>query len=298
MPKKPMNAPTPRTDHLALITLFLGAIAIGASPIFVRLSELGPFVTALYRPAFAIPALMLWVGFNGQGTKHPQSFRDIFLLISVGFLFAGDLIFWHLAIHNTSVANATLFASSAPIFVVAATWILFQQRLTPTFLCGLVITLLGAAFLTVGDLKFEPDHLKGDGFGIITALFLASYLIAVSRLRIYFSASTVMLWSSIGTTMALFPIALVSGEAMFAETVYGWAILLGLALVSHAVGQGFIAYSLAKISVNFLSLGLLIEPISAALLAVFILGEELSMWQVIGGIIILSGIVVARRDGK
>jgi drug/metabolite transporter (DMT)-like permease len=81
---------------------------------------------------------------------------------------------------------------------------------------------------------------------------------------------------------------------MLAETVYGWAALLGLALISHAVGQGLIAYALAEISVQFSSLGLLIEPISAALLAFFILNEGLSMWQTAGGVIILSGIVVAR----
>ncbi len=298
MPDKPMNTHAPRTDHLALAALFLGAVAIGASPIFVRLSELGPFATAFYRPALAIPALMLWVGFDGQGTKRPQSLRDILLLMSAGVLFAGDLAFWHLAIHNTSVANATLFASSAPIFVVVATWVLFRQRLTAIFLYGLAITLLGVVFLIAGDLKFEPDHLKGDGFGIITAFFLASYLIAISRLRAHFSTSAVMMWSSIGTAVVLFPIALVSGEAMLAETVYGWAVLLGLALISHTLGQGFIAYALAEISVHFSSLGLLIEPISAALLAFLILGEGLSMWQAVGGIIILSGIIVARRDGK
>lgn len=298
MSDKPMNTHASRTDRLALCALILGAVAIGASPIFVRLSELGPFATAFYRPALAIPALMLWLRFDGRGTERPKGLRDILLLMSAGVLFAGDLAFWHLAIHNTSVANATLFASSAPIFVVVATWIFFRQRLTAIFLCGMAITLLGAVFLTAGDLKFEPDNLKGDGFGIITAFFLASYLIAVSRLRAHFSASAVMMWSSVGTAITLFPIAFVSGEAMLAETVYGWAVLLGLALISHAAGQGFIAYALAEISVQFSSLGLLIEPISAALLAFLILGEGLSMWQTAGGVIILSGIVVARRGSK
>jgi drug/metabolite transporter (DMT)-like permease len=287
-----------RTDYLALSALVFGAVAVGASPIFVRLSELGPFATAFYRPALAIPALMLWLRLDGRGTSGPQSVRDVLLLMSAGALFAGDLAFWHLSIHNTSVANATLFATSTPIFVAVSTWIFFRQRLTAVFLGGMATTLLGAGFLLASDLSFDPEHLKGDGYGIVAALFFASYLIAVSRLRVRFSTSAVMTWSSIGTAIILFPIALVSGEAMIAETIYGWVVLLALALISHAAGQGLIAFALAKISVHFSSVGLLIEPLSAALLAFLILGESLNTWQIAGGAIILSGIVVARRGSR
>ena len=295
MPNKPTIAHAARADHLALAALVLGAVAVGASPIFVRLSELGPFATAFYRPALAIPALFLWLSFDGRGSGGPQSLRDVLLLIFAGSLFAGDLAFWHLSIHNTSVANATLFANSAPIFVAFATWLLFRQRLTTLFLAGMTVAVLGAGILVANDVSLEPDHLKGDGYGIITAMFLASYLIVVSRLRARFSTSAIMAWGSIGTALFLLPVAFVSGETFIAETIFGWAVLLGLALVSHAVGQGFIAYALAEISAHFSSVGLLIEPISAALLAMFILGESLSMWQIAGAAIILSGIVIARR---
>ncbi len=298
MSNKPTIAQAVRTDHLAFAALVLGAIAVGASPIFVRLSELGPFATAFFRPALALPALFLWLSFDGRGSGGPQNLRDVLLLIFAGALFAGDLAFWHLSIHNTSVANATLFANSAPIFVAFATWLLFRQRLTKLFLVGMAVAVLGAGILVANDLSLEPDHLKGDGYGIITAMFLTSYLIVVSRLRSRFSTSAIMAWGSVGTAVFLLPVAFISGEALIAETIVGWLVLLGLALVSHAVGQGFIAYALAAISAHFSSVGLLLEPISAALLAMLILGEALSSWQIAGGAIILSGIVVARRGSE
>ncbi len=295
MSENPTIAQTVRTDHLALTALVLGAIAVGASPIFVRLSELGPFATAFFRPALAVPALFLWLSIDRSGDGGPQNLRDVLLLVFAGALFAGDLAFWHLSIHNTSVANATLFANSAPIFVAFATWLLFRQRLTKLFLVGMTVAVLGAGILVADDISLGPDHLKGDGYGIITAMFLASYLIVVSRLRSRFSTSAIMAWGSIGTTIFLLPVAIMSGETLFAETIVGWLVLLGLALISHAVGQGFIAYALAEISAHFSSIGLLIEPVSAALLAMVILGESLSSWQITGAAIILSGILIARR---
>ena len=298
MSNQPLKLSSKGTNRLALTALILGAMAVGASPIFVRLSELGPFATALYRPALAVPALVLWLNFDGTGTSSVKSLRDALLLMLTGVLFAGDLTFWHLSIHNTSVANATLFANSAPIFVAIVSWYFFHQRLTVLFLVGMAVSILGSSILVAGDLTLNPIHLKGDGYGIITAVFLARYLLLVSHLRGRYKASAIMTWSSIGTTLALLPIALISGDSLFAETFNGWIVLLGLALVSHAFGQGLITYSLAKVSAHFSSVGLLIEPIAAALLAMLLLGETLSIWQVLGGAIIVTGIVIARRGSQ
>jgi adenylate cyclase len=65
-----MNAHGPRTDHLALAALFLGAVAIGASPSFVRLSELGPFATAFYRPAVLFADIVDFTGFAEHQTPE------------------------------------------------------------------------------------------------------------------------------------------------------------------------------------------------------------------------------------
>ena len=48
---------------------------------------------------------------------------------------------------------------------------------------------------------------------------------------------------------------------------YGWTILLGLALISHAAGQGLIAYALAHLPATFSSVGLLLQPVVAAFFA-------------------------------
>jgi len=290
-----------RADRPALAALMLGAVLVGASPIFVRVSELGPMATAFYRPFLAIPVLMLWLAADRRqnpASPKPAGRGDYIRLLLAGAFFSGDLAFWHLSIMNTSVANATLFANFAPIFVTLGAWLLFAHRVTRQYLTGMALALAGAAVLAGESFALAPENLLGDFFGLVTAMFLASYILAVSRLRAGFSTATTMAWSSLGTAAVLFPVALLSGEAMLAATFYGWMVLVGLALLSHAAGQGAIAYALAHLPAGFSSIGLLLEPVAAALLAWIILAEAVSPWQAAGGAIILWGIVLARRGSR
>jgi drug/metabolite transporter (DMT)-like permease len=96
----------------------------------------------------------------------------------------------------------------------------------------------------------------------------------------------------------LLPIALISGESLVATTVFGWAMLAGLALISHAGGQSMIAYALAHLPAAFGSVSLLLQPAAAAVLAWWILDEALGPWQALGAAVILAGIYLARRGSR
>ncbi|MDH3228495.1 MAG: DMT family transporter [Alphaproteobacteria bacterium] len=301
MTERTTSPQTGTADRGALAALLLGAVLVGASPIFVRLSELGPMATAFYRPFLAIPVLALWLAVdrrNDPATRRPASRGDYLRLLLAGAFFAGDLAFWHLSILHTSVANATLFANFAPIFVTLGAWLLFAHRVTRLYLTGLALALTGAALLAGGSLAVEPGNLLGDLFGVVTAMFLASYILAMSRLRAGFSAATTMTWSSIGTAAVLLPVAALVGEELIAVTLYGWTMLIGLALLSHAAGQGLIAYALAHLRPGFSSVGLLLEPVAAALLAWIVLSEAVTPWQAAGGGVILWGIFLARWGSR
>ncbi len=297
-PTSNANARSP--DALALSALFLGAVAVGASPIFVRISELGPFATAFYRPLLALPVLWLWMRLGGrQGpAREPRTIREYLMLMGAGAFFAGDLAFWHLSILNTTIANATLFANMAPLLVTLAIWVLWGQRPTRTFVGGMVLALIGSGCLGFGSFRLAPDNLTGDAYGVVTAVFLSAYLIAVSRLTATFSVSAIMSWGSLGTAIVLLPVTVLAGETLLAVTLVGWLNLLALALFSHAAGQGLIAYALRHLPATFSAVGLLAEPVAAAALAAVLLAETPSMWQIVGGVIILTGIVIARRGSR
>lgn len=278
----------------ALPALLLGATCIALSPIFVRLSEAGPTATAFWRTALALP--LLWpLYLAGRPASHREKELHV-LLLAAGLAFAGDLAFWHAAIGRTSVANSTLLANLASVFVTLAAWMLFRQRPRAIFLAGLGTALAGVALLVHSSVRFSPGGLLGDAFGVVTAMFYAAYLLAVKELRDRRCGTlSIMALTSTITALVLFPVALASGEPLLPRSPAGWLDVLGLALVSHAAGQGLIAYALAHLPASFSSVSLLLQPVMAALFAWMLLGEPLGALQLVGGVIVLAGIVLARR---
>jgi len=281
----------------ALVALLAGATCIALSPIFVRVSEAGPTATAFWRVALAVP--VLWILYFRSGKTTRRYAGKWPLLLAAGFAFAGDLGFWHTSIQLTSVANSTLLANLASIFVTLAAWIFLRQRPSGVFLAGLAAALAGVALLVHTSLEFSATGLAGDALGVVTAMFYAGYILAVKGLRDRGETTLhLMAVTSTITALLLFPVALASGEQMLPASAFGWWMLIGLALVSHAAGQGLIAYALAHLPAAFSSVSLLFQPVMAALFAWVLLSEALVPLQVLGGLIVLVGIYLARRGSS
>lgn len=296
-----LTYPTATFPRMALFTLLLGASAIGFAPILVRLSDAGPISTAFWRLALALPLLwlgVLWAKQRGPVTTTPLTRKDYTFLAAAGFFFAGDLILWHLAIDYTSIANATLLPNMAPVFVTIGAWFFFKQRVTGVFLLGLLLAIGGAALLIGESFSLSGDHLLGDLLALGTAVFYASYLLATKHLRQNMTALTFMAWSGTFCAVLLLPVALLSGEPFWPGTAVGLFAVLAMAWFAHAGGQGLIAQAMAALPATFSSVSLLWQPVMAALLAWLLLGERLSPLQILGGLVVLTGILVARRGSS
>jgi drug/metabolite transporter (DMT)-like permease len=277
----------------ALPALLLGATCIALSPIFVRVADVGPTASAFWRVALAAPLLWPLVALAPRASALRPDWK---MLAAAGFAFAGDLGFWHWSIQFTSVANSTLLANLASLFVTLAAWIFWRQRPSALFAAGLAAALVGVGLLVHTSLQFSASALLGDALGVVTAVFYAGYILAVKNLRDR-GAATLQLMAVTTTLTALFllPVALASGETLLPQSASGWLKLVGLAWISHCAGQGLIAYSLAHLPAAFSSVSLLFQPVMAALFAWLLLSEPLVPLQIAGGAIVLVGIYLARR---
>jgi drug/metabolite transporter (DMT)-like permease len=296
------QSPFPKaSSRLPLFALVAGAVAIGFAPIFVRLSPVGPSATAFWRLILAQPPLWLWMSWEQEGRvnhRPPVSWSDYLLLGIAGLFFAGDLSVWHWSIKLTSVTNATLLVNFAPVFVTLGGWLIFGQRVRMIFILGMVLALSGMAMIAEKSFQVSLHHFWGDALSFTAALFYAGYLLSVKYLRDRFSTSTIMAWSGLISTLVLLPVTLISRESFQVANLQGWMILIGLALISHVGGQSLIAYALAHLPASFSSVALLVQPVAAALLAWLLLGEAVGTWQALGGMLVLFGILVARRGSQ
>jgi drug/metabolite transporter (DMT)-like permease len=294
-----MNAETARAAHersaaAAFSALVAGACAMGASPIFVRLADVGPQASAFWRTALALPALWLWMRIEERSATGTAPLRFDRSITLAGLCFAGDLFFWHLAILNTTVANATFLAVTAPVFVVAGAFLFLGERTTRRTFLGLAVCLMGGGALLGQSYQIDATRLSGDFYGIVTALFFGSYVIAVRNARGKHGAARLMFLSTVITAALLLLTALLIDQPLLPRSLEGAAALLALALISQVGGQGLLAFALGSLPATFSSLIIFLEAIAAAALGWLVLGEAVTLIQTLGGLLIFLGIFIAR----
>ncbi len=278
---------------LAFAALLLGAAAIAFAPIFVRLSDTGPTASAFWRVALALAPLWIWMRLS------PHAERACALpwkpLVIAGLCFAGDLGAWHVSIAYTSVANSTLEANFAPIFVTLGAWLLFRQRVSRLFLIALGVTLGGAVLLIGPNFALGGRALLGDALGVLTAVFYAGYMLAIKAASARTTTAGIMAVSTTVAAVALLPYSLATADVFLPQSAAGWLVLVGLALIPHIVGQSLIAYGFAHLPASFSSVSLLLQPVLATIYAWALLGEAVGPAQMLGGLVVLTGIYLARR---
>lgn len=284
---------------LAFAALLVGGMAIAFAGIFMRLSDVNPLASAFWRMALATPFLWAWA-FAVRRQDEAAGRRTDFTMVLVlaGIYFAGDMGIWHLSLHYTTVANATLLSNFAPIFIALWMWIVYRARFARIFIVGMAVALIGAVMLVGPNAaggESGGNKLLGDALGLGSAVFYAAYQLVIKGARSAYSTARLMAWSTTVTGLALLPFALAAPGAFWPAEATGWLPLLALALVAQIGGQTVIAYAAAHLPASLTSVSLLIQPLTAAVAAWLIFQEAIGPIQMAGGALLLWGIYLSKR---
>ena len=292
------TGPLKLTFAPAFVALVIGAMAMGASPVFVREAEVGPFASAFWRVCLGLPILYIWAWVENRRMGRNISWKITSPILLAGVFFAGDLVFWHLAILKTTMANATLMACLAPVWVALFSGIAIGENVPRNSFIGLAVCLTGAFLLLGSSYQLAPDRLVGDIYGIITSIFFGLYFLAIRVARRTHNGAEITLLSTFVTAVILLAFAILSGDAMIPVTIAGVMSLMMLGMVCHAGGQGLLAVALGSLTAAFSSLVIFVEALVGAYLGWLIYSEQLGSWQILGGLLILAGVWIARpRNG-
>lgn len=284
--------PAPPSQAAAFVALLAGATALGVSPVFVRLADVGPFASAFWRAALALPVLYIWMRLEDRGrTQRPGLALPGIL---AGVFFAGDLFFWHLSILNTSIANSTFLATTAPVWVILVAWLWFREAISLWTLAGLALCIAGGAALVGDSLQIDRTRLLGDAYGAATGVFFGLYFHAIRIGRVTHGAARLTLQSTAVTALVLLVVALFIEPRILPQSLQGWLAVIALGMLTHAAGQGLLSVALGTLPTVFSSLVIFLEAVIAALFAWIALGEALSLTQMAGGAAIMLGIWTAR----
>ncbi len=273
--------------------LLLGNFALAFGPWLVRMADVGPSASAMWRMALAAPVLFVIAGMRRQSLTLPSRALYWTMILS-GLFFALDLAAWHIGILKTKLANATLFANAASLFFPI--WGFIAARALPSRREGaaLGVAVAGAALLLGRSAELSADNLFGDMLCLAAGIFYTGYLVVVANARARLQSWTLLAWSTVATVLPLLAIAVMLGETILPTN---WTPVIALAVVSQLIGQGMMVFALGRVSPLVFGLALLTQPIVSATMGWISFGETLLLPDFVGaGLIGLALILVRQPD--
>ncbi|MDF1814820.1 MAG: DMT family transporter [Verrucomicrobiales bacterium] len=304
--KKETSVATTSISIPHLLGVLGGAACISLAPIFAVLSMrgengVGSWDAAFWRVFIGAIALALLFGVRKRSvipTRNDFAFGHAWIWLP-GVAFGFDFWAWHWSFEHTSVANSTLLANTAILWVTLFAWAVWKERITKLFVAGAVIAFSGMTMLMLSSgVRVPPtdgNPVFGDFLALVTALFYATYQLSIKRFRREHSAPVLMFWASAIASVVLLPVALSHPDRFMPHGLEGWLPLLGLGVISHACGQGLIALSLGGLPSSLAAVSLLLQPVLTAFLGLFILGQELVPLQIAGACVVVAGLFGAIR---
>ena len=281
-----------RTNYFILLAF--GAMLIGFAPIFVKLSMLSSSAISFYRMFLALPFLFLLnYILNKKFFFRVKNKKTILYAAFASLAFTTDLTLWHFSMDITSVSNATIIVNSAPIFVAILSFIFFKERLTKGFLLSFLVTYIGIVGLIYFSNNYVNGKLLGDILCLIAAFFYGVYLLVIARLGKENSLNIIFYTTFFCCLFSIIPM-MIEGGNLIPSSSFEWLNLILMAFLCQFGGQYFITHAIGKISASGASIGLLMQPLTATILAAIIFSEILTSLQIIFALISLFGIYLAR----
>ena len=277
--KRTMN---PRLMLITSMTVF------GTLGIFVRNIPVSSGELALYRAILAALLIAVFLLVTKQKIPFANIKREVPLLLASGVAMGINWILLFDAYKYTTVSVATLSYYFAPVIVTVVCPILFKERLTGKQIVCFVMSTLGLVLITgIGDIGGGSDFL-GILFGLGAAVFYATVILLNKLIKNVEGIHRTFL-QFLSAIVILIPyVIMTSGVTLGNLNGLGWANLLIVGLIHTGVTYCMYFSSLKELPGQKAAILSYIDPLVAVLISVTILGESMTVWHVIGGILILG----------
>jgi drug/metabolite transporter (DMT)-like permease len=272
-----------------------GALCIAFSGILVRESGVSPSTAAVFRCLYALP-LLGFLGWLENRRYGPLERRTIWLSLVAGTFFAADLTFWAHSIESVGAGLATVLGNLQVVVVGIVAWALYGERPRRAIIVALPIVIAGVILIAgvIGSHPYGAAPLLGVAMGLLTAFSYAGYLIVVRRgQRDIRRLAGPLFWATLATTVAAALAGIVVGDFDPVPSLPAHAWLVILAISSQVAGYLLINVSLPRLPSVVTSLLLLIQPVVTVFLAMLLLGEDPSIFQLAGVGLVMVGLAVA-----
>jgi RarD protein len=272
----------------AKIMLSISMAIFGTLGIFTRNIAISSGELALYRAILAAALIFVYLIFTKQKIDFRSIKKELLLLLLSGIAMGINWILLFEAYKYTTISAATLSYYFAPVIVTVVCPILFKEKLSGKQIICFLMSTSGLVLITgIGDLRNGNDFI-GILFGLGAALFYATVILLNKFIKNVEGIHRTFL-QFLSAIVILIPyVIMTSGVTLGNLNLTGWVNLLIVGFIHTGVTYCMYFSSLKELPGQKAAILSYIDPLVAVLISVAILGETMTIWQVIGGILILG----------
>ncbi|MFG1492002.1 DMT family transporter [Halobacteriovorax sp. ZH4_bin.1] len=280
--------------NTSVISLILGTICIGLAPIFVKnlSGDLSPSMIGALRCSIAGSILLIYQLFIKKNYIKDKRFYTMTAVI--GLCFAMDLFVWHRSVHLIGAGMSTILGNTQVFYLLVFGLILYKEKITIKKLSVFLFAFFGVFLILKGQVEFykSEEFFWGVLFGLTTGLCYSLYTTSIKKTSLMtfntkITALEIITYSSLVTGALLFI------SAQFEQGYSGLSYshlpsVLGLAILCQIIGWSLISYGLKTAPLSISGLIILLQPVIAKTLSIFLFNEPFSPLEIAGATILLT----------
>lgn len=281
----------------AKVKIITAMLIFGSIGIFVKNTNLSSSEIAFLRGVIGSLFLLGSSFLVKQKISLQALKKNLLLLLFSGAALGFNWILLFQAYKYTTVSNATLSYYFAPVFVMILAPFVLKEKLTLVKGVSIVLAMIGL-FLVVGtenSTSGSYNHPVGILYGLSAAVLYASVMLINKFIKNLSGFETTLVQLMVAAVVLL-PYVLIKDDMSFSGMSFGTIILIFIMGIVHT-GIAYFLYftSFSDLKGQTIAVLSYIDPISAVVFAAIFLGENMSLIQGIGGILILGSTFLSER---
>lgn len=276
-------------------------LIFGTIAIFVRNIKLTSKEIAVLRGVIGSIFLLGVMLFSKEKTSFSAIKKNLPILVLSGLGVGANWIFLFEAYKYTTVSIATLSYYCAPIFVTIMAPIILKEKISLIkFLCvcTAMIGMLCIVGTNKGSIGEGYNHFLGIIYGLTAAVGYASVILMNKFIKGLKGVETTVTQLVFASILLLPYVMITSGFDFSKMTGISWGYMIFLGIVHTGFAYALYFSSLKELKGQTIAVLSYIDPITAVLISALFLGEQLTMFQIIGGVLILGSTFISETQGK
>ncbi|MFD1776451.1 DMT family transporter [Paenibacillus rhizophilus] len=270
------------------ILLLISILSVSISSIMIKSSDTPTSVAGMYRLYISVIIMLPFVPWKTLRSLEMNK-KDWSTVFLAGLFLGLYFLCWMESLVYTSVASSMVILSLQPLFVMIGSYFIFRERTNILTILCLIAALLGSLIIAWGDIGVSREALIGDGLSLLGTILVSAYMLAGQKVSHKIDANlySVIVFFLGGSVMLVYN--LLNNITLIEYDSSDWTYFFLLAVIPTIFGQYIFNLLLKSIGATTVSVGIIGEPGLAIILAYLFLGETISIFQFIGGLITLLG---------